>query len=333
MKTSDLIWFNGDLIPWGDAKVHVMAHALHYGSSVFEGIRCYATPQGPAIFRLEDHVERLFASAAIYRIAIPFTPDEIAQACRDAVRENGLASAYLRPLVMRGVGGIGVCPAPDAPVEVIVAAMEFGAYLGEEGLREGIDACIASWQRAAPNTFPTAAKAGGNYLNSQLIAMEAKRNGYAEGIALAPDGKLSEGSGENLFLVRKGVLYTPPAASSILVGITRDTIFTLAAELGLRVVEQELPREMLYLADEVFFTGTAAEITPVRSVDRAVVGNGARGPVTAKLQEAFFGLFDGRTEDRWGWLDLVRAPGPDARARQEPTPRTATPTPAVALAS
>lgn len=307
MKTSQLIWFNGDLTPWADAKVHVMTHALHYGSSVFEGIRCYATPEGPAIFRLDDHVERLFASAAIYRIPIPFTPGEIAQGCRDAVRENGLASAYLRPLVMRGVGGIGVCPAADSPVEVMIAAMEFGAYLGEEGLKQGIDACVSSWNRAAPNTFPTAAKAGGNYLNSQLIAMEAKRNGYAEGIALAPDGTLSEGSGENLFIVRKGVLYTPPAAASILVGITRDTIFQLAVDMGLKVVEQSLPREMLYLADEVFFTGTAAEITPVRSVDRAPIGNGARGPITAALQDRFFGLFDGRTADRWGWLSPITA--------------------------
>ena len=307
MKTSQLIWFNGDLTPWADAKVHVMTHALHYGSSVFEGIRCYATPEGPAIFRLDDHVERLFASAAIYRIPIPFTPGEIAQGCRDAVRENGLASAYLRPLVMRGVGGIGVCPAADSPVEVMIAAMEFGAYLGEEGLKQGIDACVSSWNRAAPNTFPTAAKAGGNYLNSQLIAMEAKRNGYAEGIALAPDGTLSEGSGENLFIVRKGVLYTPPAAASILVGITRDTIFQLAVDMGLKVVEQSLPREMLYLADEVFFTGTAAEITPVRSVDRALIGNGARGPITAALQDRFFGLFDGRTADRWGWLSPITA--------------------------
>jgi branched-chain amino acid aminotransferase len=307
MKTSRYIWFNGDLVPWADATVHVMTHALHYGSSVFEGIRCYATPAGPAIFRLQDHVDRLFQSAAIYRIEIPFTPREIAQACRDAVRENGLASAYLRPLVMRGVGGVGVCPAADSPVEVMIAAMEFGAYLGEDGLKNGIDACVASWSRAAPNTFPAAAKAGGNYLNSQLIAMEAKRNGYAEGIALSPDGLLSEGSGENLFLVRRGVLYTPPAAASILVGITRDTIFQLAADLGLRVVEQAMPREMLYLADEVFFTGTAAEITPVRSVDRSVIGNGARGPVTAALQEQFFGLFDGRTADRWGWLDRVGA--------------------------
>jgi branched-chain amino acid aminotransferase len=222
---------------------------------------------------------------------------------------------------MRGVGGVGVCPAPDSPVEVMIAAMEFGAYLGEEGLRQGIDACVASWSRAAPNTFPTAANAGGNYLNSQLIAMEAKRNGYAEGIALAPDGTLSEGSGENLFIVRKGVLYTPPAAASILVGITRDTVCELAADLDIRVVEQSLPREMLYLADEVFFTGTAAEITPVRSVDRAVIGNGARGPITAALQDRFFGLFDGRCVDRWGWLDLVGT-GAGAKATSEPEPRT-----------
>lgn len=308
MKTSRYIWFNGDLVPWADAKVHVMTHALHYGSSVFEGIRCYATPRGPAIFRLQDHVDRLFGSARVHRIEIPFAPEQIAHACLTAVRENGLGACYLRPLAMRGVGGIGVCPAPDAAVDVIVAAMELGAYLGEEGMQQGIDACVSSWARAAPNTFPAAAKAGGNYLNSQLIAMEAKRNGYAEGIALSPDGLLSEGSGENLFIVRRGVLYTPPAAASILVGITRDTVFQLAADLGLRVVEQALPRELLYLADEVFFTGTAAEITPVRSVDRAPVGNGTRGPITAALQERFFGLFDGRTPDRHGWLELVGAP-------------------------
>jgi branched-chain amino acid aminotransferase len=307
MKTSRYIWFNGDLVPWAEAKVHVMTHALHYGSSVFEGIRCYATPDGPAIFRLQDHVERLFDSARIYRMTIPFTPEEIADACRAAVRENGLGACYLRPLAMRGVGGIGVCPAPDAPIDVMVAAMELGAYLGEEGMKQGIDACISSWNRAAPNTFPTAAKAGGNYLNSQLIAMEAKRNGFAEGIALSPDGLLSEGSGENLFVVKRGVLHTPPAAASILVGITRDTVFQLAADLGLRVVEQPLPREMLSLADEAFFTGTAAEITPIRSIDRSPIGNGARGPITAALQERFFGLFDGRTPDRHGWLDAVSA--------------------------
>ncbi len=313
MNQSRYIWFNGELIPWADAKVHVMAHALHYGSSVFEGIRCYLTPDGPAIFRLADHVERLFGSAAIYRIEIPYTPEEIVRGCRAAILENGLGSAYLRPLVMRGVGGVGVCPAPGSPVEVMIAAMELGAYLGEEGMAQGIDTCVSTWQRPAPNTFPTAAKAGGNYLNSQLVAMEARRNGYAEGIALSPDGTLSEGSGENLFIVRNGVLFTPPAAASILVGITRDTVFQLAAELGVSVVEQPLPRELLYLADEVFLTGTAAEITPVRSVDRHPVGSGTRGPVTAALQEKFFGLFDGRTIDRWGWLDyLATAPRQEA---------------------
>lgn len=313
MNASRYIWFNGDLIPWGDAKVHVMAHALHYGSSVFEGIRCYATAEGAAIFRLADHVDRLFASAAIYRIEIPFTPEEIVRGCRAAILENGLGSAYLRPLVMRGVGGIGVCPAPDSPVEVMIAAMELGAYLGEEGMAQGIDTCVSTWQRPAPNTFPSAAKAGGNYLNSQLIAMEARRNGYAEGIALASDGTLSEGSGENLFIVRKGVLFTPPAAASILVGITRDTVFQLATDLGVPVVEQPLPRELLYLADEVFLTGTAAEITPVRSVDRHPVGSGTRGPITAALQDKFFGLFDGRTTDRWGWLDhLATVPRQEA---------------------
>ncbi|GIX35444.1 MAG: branched chain amino acid aminotransferase [Lysobacteraceae bacterium] len=306
MKTTSSIWFNGCFLPWQDARVHVMSHALHYGSAVFEGIRCYATPEGPAIFRLRDHVRRLFESARIYRMAIPFTEEEIAEACRAVIRENRLTSAYLRPIALRGVSGFGVAAPLDGPVEVAIAAIEFGAYLGEEGLRAGIDACVSSWNRAAPNTFPAAAKAAGNYLNSQLIAMEARANGFAEGIALAPDGTLSEGSGENLFLVHRGVLHTPPASSSILVGITRDTVFELARDLGLSVVERPLPREMLYLADEVFMTGTAAEITPVRSVDRRPVGNGAPGPVTAALQERFFGLFDGRTEDRWGWLDPVR---------------------------
>jgi branched-chain amino acid aminotransferase len=308
MKTSQSIWFNGVFLPWADANLHVMSHALHYGSSVFEGVRCYATPQGPAIFRLSDHIERLFESAAIYRMNLRTTQNALMQACRDVIRENRLTQAYLRPIAWRGVSGFGVAPPIDGPVDIAIAAIEFGAYLGEEGLKHGIDACVSSWQRAAPNTFPTTAKAGGNYLNSQLVAMEARANGFAEGIALAADGTLSEGSGENLFLVRKGVLYTPPAAASILVGITRDTVFELAHDLGLKVVEQALPRELLYLADEVFMTGTAAEITPVRSVDRRPIGSGSRGPITAALQEKFFGLFDGRTADRWGWLDYVNTP-------------------------
>jgi branched-chain amino acid aminotransferase len=310
MKTSQYIWFNGRLVPWAEATVHVMAHGLHYGSSVFEGIRCYATPNGPAIFRLRDHTDRLFESAKIYRMNLRHTPDEINAACRQVIRENGLGAAYLRPIAFRGLSGFGLAAPPDGPIDVAIAAIEFGAYLGEEGLRQGIDVCVSSWTRAAPNTFPTAAKAGGNYLNSQLIALEAKRNGFAEGIALSPDGLLSEGSGENLFIIRKGVLYTPPAAASILVGITRDTVFHLAADLGLKIVEQSLPREMLYLADEIFLTGTAAEITPVRSVDRMTIGSGRCGEITAALQEKFFGLFDGRSEDRWGWLDHVHASAP-----------------------
>jgi branched-chain amino acid aminotransferase len=305
MKTSKHIWFNGKLIPWADATVHVMAHGLHYGSSVFEGIRCYATPNGPAIFRLRDHTERLFESARIYRMDLGFEPEQISAACRELIRENGLGSAYLRPIAYRGLSGFGLAAPEGSPIDVAIAAIEFGAYLGEEGLRQGIDCCVSSWTRAAPNTFPAAAKAGGNYLNSQLIALEAKRNGFAEGIALSADGLLSEGSGENLFIIRRGVLYTPPAAASILVGITRDTVFSMAADLGLKIVEQSLPREMLYLADEVFLTGTAAEITPVRSIDRMTIGEGCCGPITAALQERFFGLFSGATEDRHGWLDHV----------------------------
>lgn len=305
MKTPALIWSNGEIKPWRDATVHVMAHAIHYGSSVFEGIRCYATPRGPAIFRLEDHIDRLYQSARIYRMPVPYAPSELMRACKEVVSANNLRQAYLRPVILRGMCGFGVSAPADAPMEVAIAAVEWGAYLGEEGLKAGVDACVSSWNRAAPNTTPTLAKAGGNYLNSQLIAGEARRQGYAEGIALAPDGTLSEGAGENLFVVRKGVLYTPPAASSILVGITRDTVFQLAADLGLKVVEQTLPRELLYVADEVFLTGTAAEITPVRSVDGMAVGNGARGPITAALQERFFGLFDGRTPDQYGWLDYV----------------------------
>jgi branched-chain amino acid aminotransferase len=307
MNHPALIWNNGKLKPWKDATVHVMSHAIHYGSSVFEGIRCYATPRGPAIFRLREHIQRLLMSARIYRIPVPFSEQQLTQACMDVVAANHLKSAYLRPVILRGVSGFSLAPPADAPVEVAIAAVEFGAYLGEEGLKAGIDVCVSSWNRAAPNTFPAMAKAGGNYLNSQLIAMEAKRLGFVEGIALAPDGTLSEGSGENLFVIRGGVLYTPPAAASILNGITRDTVMELANSMDLRVVEQALPRELLYVADEIFLTGTAAEITPVRSVDGMIVGGGeaGRGPITAALQEQFFGLFSGRTHDRFGWLSYV----------------------------
>lgn len=304
INVSKYIWFNGEMIPWEKATVHVMTHALHYGSSVFEGIRSYDTPKGPAIFRLEEHTRRLFDSCRIYRMDVPFTHEQISQACCAAVRDNGLKNAYIRPLVWRGYGEMGLNPL-RSPVEVMVAAMEWGAYLGAEGLEKGVDVQVSSWNRVAPNTLPAMAKAGGNYLSSQLIVMEAARNGYVEGIALDVNGQLSEGSGENLFVVRDGVIYTPPITAALLPGITRDAAMKIARHLGYEVREQSMPREILYLADEVFFTGTAAEITPVRSVDKLVVGEGKRGPVTTAIQRMFFGLFSGETEDRWGWLTHV----------------------------
>jgi branched-chain amino acid aminotransferase len=298
------IWMNGELVPWESATVHVMSHALHYGSSVFEGIRAYSTPAGPAIFRLQPHLRRLFDSAKIYRMEIPYTAEQLSAACRAVVADNGLASAYLRPLAWRGYGSIGVNPLA-APVETMIAAIEWGAYLGEEALEQGVDVCVSSWTRLAPNTMPSMAKAGGNYLSSQLIVMEAARHGYAEGIALDVNGMLSEGSGENLFVIRDSVIFTPPVTAAILPGITRDTVLTLAREAGYEIREQNLPREALYLADELFFTGTAAEVSPIRSVDGITVGAGKRGPITTVLQQAFFGLFSGETEDKWGWLEPV----------------------------
>ncbi len=303
-KGGKLIWMNGRMLPWEEATVHVLSHALHYGSSVFEGIRMYGTPDGPKIFRLTDHVKRLFDSAKIYRMPIPYDLDELIGVCKRVVAENGLEKgAYIRPVALRGYGEIGLAPKPDHPVDVAVAAWEWGAYLGAEGLQQGVDVCVSSWNRVAPNTIPAQSKAGGNYLSSQLISTEAKRLGFVEGIALSTDGTVSEGAGENLFLVRDGRLLTPPSTASILTGITRDTIIKLAARLGYTVVEQNIPRESLYLADELFFTGTAAEITPIRSVDHIAVGSGKRGPVTEALQDAFFGLFDGTTEDEHGWLE------------------------------
>jgi branched-chain amino acid aminotransferase len=304
MSDTAFIWHNGALKPWHDATVHVSAHALHYGSSVFEGERVYATPDGPQFFRLADHTRRLFASARVYGIDIGYDAATIDAACREVVRANAMPSAYVRPLVLRGAGGLGVLPDTGGAVDVAILALPWGNYLGD-AREHGADVCVSSWNRAAPNTFPAWAKAGGNYLNSQLVAMEARRNGYAEGIALGTDGLLSEGAGENLFLMIDGKLVTPPTSASVLVGITRDSVITLAATLGLAVEERALPREALYAAEEVFMTGTAAEITPVRSVDRVAVGNGGVGPVTRALQDAFFGLFDGRTEDRWNWLTPV----------------------------
>ena len=300
------IWQNGEFVPWQNATVHVLSHGLHYGSTVFEGIRAYDTPRGSAIFRLHEHIARLYDSARIYRMQLKYTPAQVEQACRDLIRNNRLfKGAYLRPIVYRGMSGFSLAPKPDAPIEIAIAAVEMGAYLGSESLEQGVDACVSSWQRIAPNTMPTLAKAGGNYLSSQLISMEAQRHGYAEGIAVGTDGMLSEGGGENLFLVRKGALYTPPVGAAILAGITRDSIITLARDIGLEVREQSLPREALYLADEAFFTGTACEVTPIRSIDGLAIGAGQRGPVTRQMQEAFFGLFNGRTRDVHGWLDRI----------------------------
>jgi branched-chain amino acid aminotransferase len=306
IQATEHIWRNGRLIPWKDATVHVLSHALHYGTSFFEGIRVYDTPQGPAVFRLKEHVRRLIDSARMYDIALPFDEDTLTAACRQVVAANGLASAYIRPIAFVGYGSIGVVPAAETPVEVMIAAFPWGAYLGEEGRNQGVDVCVSSWNRLAPNTVPTAAKAGGNYLSSYLISREAKSRGFAEGIGLSVDGRLSEGAGENLFAVKDGKLMTPPAASSILQGITRDSVIQLARDEGLEVIEQDLPREILYLADELFFTGTAAEITPIRSVDRKPTRAAGPGVVTRLIQTRFFGLFDGSTADKRGWLDIVR---------------------------
>ncbi|HMA35167.1 MAG TPA: branched-chain amino acid transaminase [Chloroflexia bacterium] len=298
------IWFNSELVPWEKATVHVLTHALHYGSSVFEGIRCYSTPDGPALFRLTPHIRRLYDSAKIYRMELRYSPARLAAACHEIVRANGLTSAYLRPLVWRGYGEMSPSPLKN-PVEVMIAAFPWGAYLGEDALANGADVAVSSWTRMAPNTIPALAKAGGNYLSSQLITMEAERHGYVEGIALDVHGQLSEGAGENLFVIRDGVIYTPPVTAALLPGITRDTVMVLARQLGYEVREQALPREALYVADELFFTGTAAEVSPIRSVDRIVIGSGRRGPITTALQQAFFGLFTGETRDRWGWLEYL----------------------------
>lgn len=301
-----LIWMNGKMVPWEQATVHVMSHALHYGSSVFEGIRVYKTPDGPQVFRLTDHMQRFYDSARIYRMPIPFERDELVQTCKDVVLANGLTNgAYIRPIAFRGYGEPGLAPKPSHHVDVAIAAWEWGSYLGDEGLEKGVDVCISSWQRVAPNTIPAMAKAGGNYLSGQLISTEARRLGFAEGIALSTDGMVSEGAGENVFLVKDGRIVTPPAAASILSGLTRNTVIKLAARLGVTVEEKSIPREALYLADELFLTGTAAELTPVRSVDRIEIGAGSRGPITKKLQDAFFGLFTGKTKDSDGWLEPV----------------------------
>lgn len=306
ITATNYIWMDGALKPWREATVHVMTHALHYGTSFFEGVRVYETPQGPAAFRLKDHIDRLYDSAAIYGCVIPYEKQTIVNACDEVVASNRLDSAYLRPIVFYGYGEIGVAPASTLPVQVAIAGFPWGAYLGEEGKANGVDVCVSSWRRVAPDTIPALAKAGGNYLSGVLISTEAKRRGFAEGIGLDANGLVSEGAGENLFIVRKGKIFTPPTSASILQGVTRDTVIELARAEGLEVVEQAMPREALYLADEIFFTGTAAEITPVRSVDHRPVRANGRGPVTKLLQDRFFGLFDGSTKDRWGWLHAVK---------------------------
>jgi branched-chain amino acid aminotransferase len=303
---SDKIWFDGQLIPWDQARVHVAAHVLHYGSSIFEGIRAYAIGDQPAVFCLDPHVDRLFNSAKIYRMEIPCTREEIRQAILDTVAANQHKSCYIRPLVFRGYGSLGVNP-QECPVQVVIITMEWGRYLGAEAIEQGVDVGVSSWQRMAPNTLPAAAKIGGQYINSQLIVMEAVEHGYVEGIALDTQGYVSEGSGENIFVVKDGEIYTPPLASSILQGVTRRCVITLAQELGFRVREQQIPRELLYIADELFFSGTAAEITPIRSVDGIVIGAGHRGPVTERVQAEFFGITSGGIPDRHGWLTPVTA--------------------------
>ncbi len=310
LKATEKIWHNGRLIAWDDAKIHVLSHVVSYGSSVFEGIRCYDTAAGPAIFRLKEHVRRLVDSARIYRMdTFKFSHEELFTAMVELVRVNGLRSCYIRPIALRGYGNVGVNGMKN-PVDVYIACWEWGKYLGDEAIHSGVDVCISSWTRIAPNTLPALSKAGGNYLNSQLINMEAVANGYAEGIALDASGYISEGSGENVFVVRDGKIVTPPLGASVLPGITRDTVVTIAKDLGIPVVESIIPREMLYIADEVFFSGTAAEVTPVRSVDRIPVGKGSRGPITERIQKEFFALVEGRTEDRHGWLTRVEMPVP-----------------------
>jgi branched-chain amino acid aminotransferase len=301
LQATEKIWHNGKLIKWDDAKLHVLAHVVSYGSSVFEGVRCYDTMRGPAIFRGPEHIRRLVDSAKIYRMDVPFTVEQITQGMVELVRANNLQSCYIRPIVLRGYGDMGVLPKHN-PIETYLACWAWGKYLGDEAITQGVDVCVSSWTRIAPNTLPALAKAGANYMNSQLIRMEANSNGYAEGIALDASGYISEGSGENIFVVRDGKILTPPLGASVLPGITRDAIVKIAARLNIPVVETIIPRELLYIADEVFFSGTAAEVTPIRSVDRITVGKGSRGPITEKIQSRFFDIVTGKAEDEFGWL-------------------------------
>ncbi len=304
VKKVEKIWMNGSLVNWDDAKIHVLSHVVHYGSSWFEGIRCYDTKKGSAVFRLNEHIRRLFDSAKIYRTQVPYTEMQIAEAVKQTIIANKLKACYIRPIVYRGYGDVGVNPL-GCPVDVAIAVWEWGAYLGAGALEQGIDVCVSSWRRSAPDTLPTLAKAGGNYLNSQLIKLEAIANGFSEGIALGVEGTVSEGSGENIFVIRENIIYTTPLSSAILSGVTRSSVLTIAKELGFSIVEMAIPREMLYIADEVFFTGTAAEITPVRSIDKIVIGSGKCGPITKQLQTSFFDSVQSGV-DKHNWLTFVR---------------------------
>jgi branched-chain amino acid aminotransferase len=303
-ETTEWIWHDGEVIPWADATLHVMSHVIHYGSSVFEGIRCYRTPRGPAIFRLKEHMRRFDDSRRIYRMDSPYTGEIVAEACRDLVRLNGLDECYLRPIAFRGYGAPGMNPT-FLPVETYIITWPWGVYLGKGALTEGVDVCVSSWQRPEPNTYPAIAKAGGNYLNGQLMKMEAQANGFAEAIGLGPGGLVSEGSGQNVCVVRDGALITPAVDGTFLQGITRDAVLTLARDIGIPVREESVPREMLYVADEAFFAGTAVEITPIRSVDHIKVGTGKPGPITRALQERLMGVVHGEIPDTHGWLAYV----------------------------
>jgi branched-chain amino acid aminotransferase len=305
LEKADKIWMNGKLIPWDEAKVHVLSHVLHYASALFEGMRCYSTRKGPAVFRLAEHVRRLFDSCRIYRTEIPFTQEQIRDGILETIRTNRLEACYVRPIVFRGYNTLGVDPS-HCPVETVIAVWRWGAYLGKDALEKGVDVKVSSWRRMAPDTMPSMAKSASNYMNSQLIKLEANTDGYAEGIALDAYGYISEGSGENIFLIRDGVVFTPPLSAAVLPGITRDSAIRILSDFGHRVVETNLSRESLYTADEIFFTGSAAEVTPIRSVDRIPVGDGDR-PITRKLQAEFFALTTGEKEDRYGWLTPVQA--------------------------
>jgi branched-chain amino acid aminotransferase len=307
VKKTEKIWHNGKFIAWDDAKIHVLSHVVSYASAVFEGLRCYKTPQGPSIFRLRDHMLRLIRSAHIYRMDIPFSLDDLCNAGIELVRANRMESCYIRPIVLRGYGEVGVDPFGN-PVETYLACWEWGRYLGEEALGQGVDVCVSSWRRPGPDTLPQMSKAAPNYMNSQLIRMEAISNGYVEGISLDSQGLVAEGSGENIFVAYDGRLWTPPLANSVLPGITRATIITLCDDLDIPLVEQPIAREMLYIADEVFFVGTAAEVTPIRSVDKVKIGSGRRGPITERLQKEFFAITEGQKPDRHAWLTPVNAP-------------------------